>query len=395
MSSNADSKSTSNSLPSVMNIYRARLARMNPEGVLRSCREAVKMLRTLRTAHKEKREAELRYSVGDYKPDDADTLCAAIDLLDAAGYFDIDGALHTAEQPEGASSDLRERILDEVEDPDDCEHGHPSCAKCLYERREGLLREAVDALAGKEETQGASFSDLHDEIAEQIAQAEMFTPGLLSEDDYRQFPVYRQAFDLAATRIVALLERREKQSEDAATVQHICSQTTVHAAEATNAPKPEDAATVDVGLVDAWVDGWLECMNEHSIDHGFTDAEEHELAAKRARESLGSLVPKQAKDDSDPNAHLCGGCKHWYSGVACPDCVPDEMGQANADAYTLEEAQRNVVRQLLMDAYRHPQVTNIEEAYAIVDGVTAHLGKQIADFHAAVNADIARRHAEA
>lgn len=55
-------------------------------------------------------------------------------------------AMFATEQPNSAPSDLRERILDEIEDPDDCAHGHPSCAKCLYERREGLLREAADAL---------------------------------------------------------------------------------------------------------------------------------------------------------------------------------------------------------------------------------------------------------
>jgi hypothetical protein len=43
----------------------------------------------------------------------------------------------------------------------------------------------------------------------------------------------------------------------------------------------------------------------------------------------GARRQQQSKDDSDENAHLCGMCKHWYSGVACPDCVPDETEQAN------------------------------------------------------------------
>lgn len=72
------------------------------------------------------------------------------------------------EQPKDTSSDLRERILDEIEDPADCEHGHPSCAKCLYERREGLLREAADSLNRTEQANSdvlrAALKDKDDEI---------------------------------------------------------------------------------------------------------------------------------------------------------------------------------------------------------------------------------------
>lgn len=55
---------------------------------------------------------------------------------------------------------------------------------------------------------------LRDEIAEQIAQAEMFTPGLLDPEDYRRFPIYRQAFELAADRIIQMLERSKEQPKD-------------------------------------------------------------------------------------------------------------------------------------------------------------------------------------
>jgi hypothetical protein len=49
-----------------------------------------------------------------------------------------------------------------------------------------------------------------------------------------------------------------------------------------------------------------------------------------------------------------------------------------------------------MDAYtKHAPIKSIEEAYALTDSATAHLSEQIAEFHAAVNADIRRRNAEA
>lgn len=51
--------------------------------------------------------------------------------------------------PGAGVATLQERILDELDDPDDCAHGHPSCRKCLFERRESLLREAADALDAK------------------------------------------------------------------------------------------------------------------------------------------------------------------------------------------------------------------------------------------------------
>lgn len=72
--------------------YRHQFAR-NPEGVLKASRTAVKMMLDLRAAYKKKREVKLRYEMGPYETTEIDTFCAVIDLLQAAGYFDIDGGL--------------------------------------------------------------------------------------------------------------------------------------------------------------------------------------------------------------------------------------------------------------------------------------------------------------
>lgn len=80
-----------------MEAYRQRFSRMDPQGVLRSCRTAVKMVRDLRDAHRQRVDAKLRYESGPFASNEMDTICAAIDLLEGAGYFDIDGALAYAQ----------------------------------------------------------------------------------------------------------------------------------------------------------------------------------------------------------------------------------------------------------------------------------------------------------
>lgn len=89
--------------------------------------------------------------------------------------------------------------------------------RAMAENRTEALQEQVDRLESallEKATQQAScdISDLRDEIAEQIAKAEMLTPHLLDPADYEKFPIYRQAFELAADRIVALIEQRMKRA---------------------------------------------------------------------------------------------------------------------------------------------------------------------------------------
>lgn len=54
----------------------------------------------------------------------------------------------------------------------------------------------------------ATLDDVEQTIAGLIARAELNTPGLLSTEDYEKFPIFRNAFEMAAHDIVAMLRER-------------------------------------------------------------------------------------------------------------------------------------------------------------------------------------------